>query len=70
MFQYDIHGKSGLWLREFWKPLTTDEETKAFAERVVAGVQEKKKDLDAIRLKYAEELRRFVELSKRPPSRP
>ncbi|MBL8374677.1 hypothetical protein [Accumulibacter sp.] len=33
-------------------------------------IESKKKDLDAIRLKYAEELRRFVELSKRPPSRP
>ncbi len=35
-------GKSGLWLDEFWKPLTADEETKAFAERLMAGVLEKK----------------------------
>jgi hypothetical protein len=27
LFQYDIHGKSGLWLDEFWKPLTADAET-------------------------------------------
>ncbi|ULA64679.1 MAG: Transcription antitermination protein NusB [Nitrospira sp.] len=53
LFQYDIHGKSGLWLDEFWKPLTTDDETKAFAERLVAGVQEKKKDLDTVLAKYA-----------------
>jgi len=53
LFQYDIHGKSDLWLDEFWKPLTTDPETKAFAERLVAGVQEKKKELDALLAKYA-----------------
>jgi hypothetical protein len=33
-------------------------------------IDSKKKDLDAIRLKYDEDLRRFVELSKRPPARP
>ena len=33
-------------------------------------IESKKKDLDAIRLKYDEDLRRFVELSKRPPARP
>lgn len=53
LFQYDIHGKPGLWLDEFWKPLTADEETKAFAERLVAGVLEKKKDLDALLTTYA-----------------
>src|SRR3990167_7791464 len=53
LFQYDIHGKSGLWLDEFWKPLTADAETKAFAERLVAGVLEKKKDLDALLATYA-----------------
>ncbi len=53
MFQYDIHGKPGLWLDEFWKPLTADEETKMFAEKLVAGVLEKKKDLDALLGKYA-----------------
>jgi len=53
LFQYDIHGKPGLWLEEFWKPLKADEETKGFAERVVAGVLEKKKDLDQLIGKYA-----------------
>jgi N utilization substance protein B len=48
LFQYDIHGKPGLWLEEFWKPLNTDEDTKAFAERLVAGVLDKKKDLDQL----------------------
>jgi hypothetical protein len=31
-------------------------------------IDSKKKDRDAIRLKYDEDLRRFVELSKRPPA--
>jgi transcription antitermination protein NusB len=53
LFQYDIHGKPGLWLEEFWKPLETDAETKAFAERLVAGVMEKKNDLDLLLAKYA-----------------
>jgi transcription antitermination protein NusB len=53
LFQYDIHGKPGLWLEEFWKPLKADEETKAFAERLVAGVLEKKKELDQLIGKYA-----------------
>jgi N utilization substance protein B len=48
LFQYDIHGKPGLWLEEFWKPLTADEETRAFAERLVAGVMDKKKELDRL----------------------
>lgn len=53
LFQYDIHGKPGLWLDEFWKPLKDNEESKAFAERLVAGVQEKKKELDVLLGKYA-----------------
>lgn len=53
LFQYDIHGKPGLWLDEFWKPLKSDEATRAFAERVVAGVLEKKKELDGLIGRYA-----------------
>lgn len=53
MFQYDIHGKPGVWLDEFWKPLKADEETKLFAERLVEGVLDKKKELDALIGKHA-----------------
>lgn len=53
LFQYDIHGKPGVWLDEFWKPLKDNEETKAFAERLVNGVMEHKKDLDALIGRYA-----------------
>ncbi len=53
LFQYDIHGKPGVWLEEFWKPLKDGEATKEFAERLVAGVREHQKDLDALIGKYA-----------------
>ena len=53
LFQYDIHGKPGLWLDEFWKPLKDSEETKAFAEQLVQGVLEHKKELDGLIGRYA-----------------
>ena len=53
LFQYDIHGKPGVWLEEFWKPLKDGEETKAFAERLVAGVREHQKELDTLIGRYA-----------------
>jgi len=53
LFQYDIHGKPGLWLDEFWKPLKDNEESRAFAEQLVAGVLGQKKELDALIARYA-----------------
>jgi len=53
LFQYDIHGVPGLWLEEFWKPLKADEGGKAFAERLVAGVLDKRKELDQLIGVYA-----------------
>lgn len=53
LFQYDMHGKSGLWLDLFWKENQATDEARAFAERLVAGVLEKKKELDALIGKYA-----------------
>jgi transcription antitermination protein NusB len=53
LFQYDIHGKPGLWLDMFWKENEVPDEVKAFAERLVAGVLDKKKELDALIGKYA-----------------
>ena len=53
LFQYDIHGRPGLWLDVFWKEHEATDEVKAFAERLVAGVLEKKKELDALIGKYA-----------------
>ena len=53
LFQYDIHGKPGVWLEEFWKPLKDNEETKEFAEQLVAGVRQHQTELDALIGKYA-----------------
>jgi N utilization substance protein B len=53
LFQYDIHGKPGLWLDLFWKENESTEEVKAFAERLVAGVLDKKEELDGLIGKYA-----------------
>ena len=48
LFQYDIHGKAGVWLEEFWKQFKASTDEKTFAERLVAGVLEHKKELDAL----------------------
>jgi N utilization substance protein B len=53
LFQYDIHGKPGVWLDEFWNQMKSTDETRAFAEQVVQGVLEHRKDLDALIGKYA-----------------
>jgi N utilization substance protein B len=53
LFQYDIHRKPGLWLDEFWKQYKVSEDVKAFAEQLVNGVLEHKKDLDVLIGKYA-----------------
>ena len=53
LFQYDIHGKPGLWLDEVWKPLQVDEDTKGFTEQIVAGVIQRKVEIDAVLAKYA-----------------
>jgi N utilization substance protein B len=53
LFQYDIHGRPGMWLDVFWEKNEATDEVKAFAERLVDGVMEKKKELDALIGKYA-----------------
>ncbi len=53
LFQYDIHGKPGLWLDVFWKENEASAEARAFAERLVAGVLEQKPELDALITQYA-----------------
>ena len=53
LFQYDIHGKPGVWLDEFWKQCEGSADVKSFAEQLVRGVLEHKKDLDALLAKYA-----------------
>jgi N utilization substance protein B len=53
LFQYDIHGKPGVWLEEFWKQCKDGDDIKAFAEALVHGVMEHKKDLDTMIGRYA-----------------
>lgn len=53
LFQYDIHGKPGLWLDVFWKENEALAEARAFAERLVAGVLEQKPELDALITQYS-----------------
>ncbi|HET8722317.1 MAG TPA: transcription antitermination factor NusB [Nitrospira sp.] len=53
LFQYDIHGKPGVWLDEFWNQYHASEDVRAFAEQLVNGVLEHKKDLDVLIGKHA-----------------
>ena len=53
MFQHDIHGKAEIRLDEFWQEHSATDESRAFAERLVQGVLEHKKELDATIGKYA-----------------
>ena len=53
LFQYDIHGKPGLWLDEFWKECKAGDDVRSFAEQLVSGVLEHKKDLDALIARYS-----------------
>ena len=38
LFQYDIHGKPGVWLDEFWNQCEATEDVRSFAEQLVTGV--------------------------------
>ena len=53
LFQYDIHGKPGVWLDEFWNQCEATEDVRSFAEQLVTGVLGHKNDLDALIGKYA-----------------
>lgn len=53
LFQQDIHGRADVRLDEFWHEYSTSDESKAFAEQLVKGVLEHKKELDAVIGKYA-----------------
>ena len=34
LFQYDIHGKPGVWLDEFWNQCHATEDVRSFAEQL------------------------------------
>ena len=48
LFQYDIHGQAGPWLDDFWTQYPLAEELRGFAERLVAGVRDHRKELDTL----------------------
>jgi N utilization substance protein B len=54
LFQWDIHGRTGGWLEDFWAQNKAHPEARAFADRLVHGVIEHVLDLDATIGKYAE----------------
>ncbi len=53
LFQYDIHGKPGLWLDEFWKQYPLEEGPKAFTDELVDGVVMHRTELDTLIGRYA-----------------
>ncbi len=53
LFQYDIHGKPGVWLDEFWNQCEATEDVRGFAEELVRGVLEHRAELDALLGRYA-----------------
>ena len=48
LFQYDIHGKGGHWLDQFWQEYPLEDATRKFAEQLVDGVLSHRKELDAL----------------------
>lgn len=53
LFQYDIHGKPGVWLDEFWNQCEATEDVRTFAEELVRGVLERRVELDTLLGRYA-----------------
>ncbi|MDF0644713.1 MAG: transcription antitermination factor NusB [Nitrospira sp.] len=53
LFQYDIHGRPGVWLDEFWNQCEATEDVRTFAEALVRGVLEHQAELDALLGRYA-----------------
>jgi N utilization substance protein B len=48
LFQYDIHGKAGAWLDEFWREYPLHDAMREFAEQLVGGVLSHKRELDSL----------------------
>lgn len=48
LFQWDIHGKVGAWLEDFWTQHPASEDVKSFADRLVDGVIAHKAELDKL----------------------
>jgi len=48
LFQWDIHGNTDHWLKEFWEHNVLSPEARAFADRIVEGVIDHHAELDAL----------------------
>lgn len=48
LFQWDIHGKAGDWLQDFWTQHPTAEPVKTFTEQLVEGVRTHKAEIDKL----------------------
>jgi len=48
LFQWDIHGKAGDWLEDFWVQHPASEDVRSFAEQLVEGVITHKAELDKL----------------------
>ncbi|MEW6542003.1 MAG: transcription antitermination factor NusB [Nitrospirota bacterium] len=53
LFQWDIHGKVGDWLEDFWTQHPAPEDVRAFTDRLVEGVIARKAELDKLIGAYA-----------------
>ncbi|HXF93890.1 MAG TPA: transcription antitermination factor NusB [Nitrospiraceae bacterium] len=53
LYQYDVHGKGGEWLDEFWKHYPEKEDVRAFADRLIEGVLSHREELDVLIGAYA-----------------
>ena len=47
LFQWDVHGSTNHWLKEFWAQRQASEDVRAFVERLVEGVWAHQKELDS-----------------------
>jgi len=48
LFQWDIHGNTDHWLKEFWEHNILSPEARAFADRIVEGVMAHRGELDSL----------------------
>ena len=48
LFQWDIHGNTDHWLKEFWDHNILSPEARGFADRIVEGVMEHHGELDSL----------------------
>lgn len=53
LFQWEIHGKAGLWLEDFWVQHPVSPEVREFAEKLVDGVLAHRAELDTLLGAYA-----------------